>query len=135
MIWTEVELAVVDRGEVQPARVRFAADGTCFVEVVLGSGEVISGDGSDLFEALSAARRRLELSGLLVVCNGARRNVFPSPMLRQAVAGRRAYVLEIPRTADRPPVVDIFEPAEAREVCTVDEQLAWHSQWLASGGV
>ncbi|MFC5663132.1 hypothetical protein ACFP3U_09065 [Kitasatospora misakiensis] len=105
------------------------------MEVVLGSGEIVSGDGSDLFEALSAARRLLDPSGLLVVCNGACRNVFPSPMLRQATAGRRAYVLKIPRTADRPPVVDIFEPAEVQEVCTVDEQIAWHSQWLGSGGV
>jgi hypothetical protein len=135
MIWTEVELTVAGRGEVQPVRVRFAADGTCFVEVVFVSGEIISGDGSDLFEALSDARRRIEPSGLLLLCNGARRNVFPSPMLRQATMGRRAYVLDIPRTADRPPVVDIFEPAEEKEVCTVDEQLAWHSQWLVSGEV
>jgi hypothetical protein len=56
-------------------------------------------------------------------------------MLRQATAGRRAYVLKIPRTAERPHVVDIFEPAEVQDVCTVNEQLTWHSQWLASGGV
>ncbi|MFF1793198.1 hypothetical protein ACFVXQ_02980 [Kitasatospora sp. NPDC058263] len=135
MIWTEVELTMVGAGQAQPARVRFAVDSTCFVEVLFESGKSFSGGGSDLFDALSAVRRIIEPSGFLVACNGARRNVFPSPMLRQATAGRRAYVLEIPRTSNRPPVVDIFEPAEGLEVCTVDEQLNWHSQWLASGEI
>jgi hypothetical protein len=70
---------------------------------------------------------------VLIGCNRARRDVFPSTMLRQVVYGRRAYALTMPRTADRPPCVDIFVPApDMSSLAAVDEQRAWFDRWVAS---
>lgn len=131
MSWDEVTLSVARAGHISPAQVRFTAEGPCQVEVRISSALQASGVGGDLFEALAGARRILEASGFLLICNGARCNVFPSPMMRQAISGRRAYELSMPRTANKPPVVDIFAPAELVDICTVDEQVEWHSRWVA----
>jgi hypothetical protein len=72
----------------------------------------------------------LEADGVLLACNGCRRDVYPSPMLRQSAGGRRAYVLTMPRSEVKPPTVDIFEPApDVSVVVTVDEQRAWFDHW------
>lgn len=103
------------------------------VEVVVPQEGRVVGSGGDLFEALEHVRLSLEDKGVLLACNGCRRDVYPSPMLRQAVHGRRAYVLEIPRDGRRPPTVDIFEPAlDLSAVVTVEEQRQWFERWWMS---
>lgn len=134
MTWEEINVPAVRAGETVESQVRFAAGEVCVVEVSIGGDVAARGEGPDLFEALVAARRSLEAAGVRVACNGARRDVFPSAMLRQTAAGRRAYVLTMPRTAGRPTTVDIFEAApESSALATVDEQRAWFDQWLKSG--
>jgi hypothetical protein len=55
-------------------------------------------------------------------------------MLRQAAAGRRAYVLAVPRVAGKPALVDIFDLApEGSNLATVDEQRECFDRWLHSG--
>ena len=116
------------------SRIRFAVDDVCVVEIRVGDDINARGEGPDLFEALVSARRELEARDVLIGCNGARRDVFPSAMLRQAAQGRRAYVLSMPRTTARPPTVDIFAAApDLSAVATVDEQRAWFDRWLQSG--
>ena len=67
---------------------------------------------------------------MLLACNGARRDVYPSAMLLQAAQGRRAYVLSAPRS-ERRPDVDIFETAQDLSlVSTVDEQREYFDRWL-----
>ena len=103
----------------------------CVVEVRIESELAALGEGTDLFDALVAARRILEKQETLLGCNGSRREVFPSSMLRQATKGQRAYVLTMPRTSEKPPTVDIFDPApNLTGVVTVDEQKAWFECWL-----
>ncbi len=95
---------------------------------------VVRGEGPDLFEALASVRRHLEARSVVLACNGSRRDVFPSPMLRQASGGRFAYELEIPRSAARPKTVDIFAPApESAVLASVDDQRAWFERWRDSG--
>jgi hypothetical protein len=87
-----------------------------------------------LFEALAPARRGLEAQDLLLGCNGARRDLFLSAMQRQAGWVRRAYVLTMPRTSARLPVVDIFAAApDLSELATVDAQRAWFDKWRQRG--
>lgn len=89
------------------------------------------GEGPDLFEALTMARRVLEPRQIMLACNGSRRDVFPSPMLRQAAKGRRAYILEVPRSPRRPATVDIFDPVfDLSTLGTVDEQRECFERWL-----
>jgi hypothetical protein len=132
--WEEIIVPAVRGGETVESHMRFAAGDVCVVEVRVGGDVDARGEGPDLFEALTAARRSLEAEGVRVACNGARRDVFPSAMLRQAAAGRRAYVLTMPRTGERPVTVDIFEAAPGSSaLATVDEQRAWFDQWLQAG--
>ena len=134
MTWQEVMVPAVRDGELTASSIRFAVGGVCVVEVRVGGDAAVSGEGPDLFEALASARRELEARGVLVACNGARRDVFPSAMQRQAAAGRRAYVLTVPRTAARPATVDIFDPApDLATLATVEEQRGWFDRWLLSG--
>ena len=124
--------AIVD-GRVTESRLRFEVGDVCRVEVRV-QDVAVAGEGSDLFEALTAARRGLEARDIQLGCNGARVDVFPSGMLRQAAAGRRAYVLPIPRVTVKPPLVDIFDLApEGSNLATVDEQREFFDRWLHSG--
>ncbi len=41
----------------------------------------------NLFAAMSACRRRLEQDGYLLLCNGARRNAYPSQMILEMGGG------------------------------------------------
>jgi hypothetical protein len=105
MTWSEVTVPATHRGQLAVAFLRFTVGDVCLVEVDLGGELGARASGSDLFEALVAARRLLEDQGVLLACNGCRRDVFPSPMLRQAAHGRRAYVLILPRTDASPPPI------------------------------
>ena len=134
MTWEQVALPAVRAGKRVASRVRFAAGDVCVVEAAVGGDPDVRGEGPDLFEALASVRRVLEASGVMIACNGSRKDVFPSQMLRQASGGRFAYVLTIPRSAARPQTVDIFAPApEFAELASVDGQRAWFDRWLDSG--
>lgn len=135
MTWEEVTVPAVRDGRPVIAQVRFVVGEVCVVEVSFGEDMSARGEARDLFAALAVARRRLEAQGVQLACNGARRDVYPSGMLRQAAQGRRAYVLTAPPTVARlPPTVDIFAPApESSVLATVDEQREWFDQWRHSG--
>jgi hypothetical protein len=134
LTWEQVALPAVRAGKPAAARVRFAVGDVCVVEAAIDDDLDVRGEGSDLFEALAAVRRVLEDSGVMIACNGSRKEVFPSQMLRQASGGRFAYLLTIPRSAARPETVDIFAPApESAELALVDDQRAWFDRWRDSG--
>jgi hypothetical protein len=117
------------------SEVRFRAGDPSEVRVRLPDGHSAHGEGSDLFDALLAARRGLETHGYLLGCNGARRDVYPSAMLQQTSQGRRAYVLSSPPGGRRLPAVDVFAPApDLSLVVTVDEQRAWFQRWMEGRG-
>jgi hypothetical protein len=134
MKWEEVTIPVVHGTDRVSGLLRFSADTINVVEVKVSEDIEARSDGPDLFEALVSVRRDLERSSLLLACNGGRRDVFPSPMLRQAAAGRFAYVLVLPRTQAKPSTVDIFAPApEGSVLATVAEQRSYFDTWCQSG--
>jgi hypothetical protein len=131
--WEASAVPAIKGGEVVESQVRFTTDDVCTVEAEVGD-TASSGRGPDLFEALAAARRELEAHDILLGCNGARRDVHPSAMQRQAGWARRAYVLIMPRTGEKLQVVDIFAAApDLSLLATVDAQQAWYEQWRESG--
>lgn len=85
--------------------------------------------GPDLFESLAMLRREAEARGDLVLCAGARRDVYPSRMARDMGGGRVAYVLRAGQPAAREDLIDIFAPAEASAVVGVDEQRRSFDTW------
>jgi hypothetical protein len=112
------------------ATLKYEVGDTCRVAVEFGDGTSVSGEGTDLFDALVATRLSLEQQGILLACAGARRDVYPSPMLRQATHGRRAYVLVERTSQTRPPSVDIFDIAEWDSIASVNEQRDSFLTWL-----
>lgn len=129
--WTQAPVALVGKAARAAGVIRFAQQTPCVVEVWVDSDRVAIGEGLDLFDALIETRRSLEQKGWLLACEGSRRDVYPSPMLRQATCGRRAYVLTKPRSTKRPPTVDIFDAApDDADIVTVSEQRAAFDEWL-----
>lgn len=103
------------------------------VSLEFPEGNSLSGQGGDLWEALVVLRLELERLGFLLSCNGSRRNVFPSAMLRQTSGGRLAYALTLPRGDHAGPAVDILDPAgPTHDLTTVALQREWFDAWLAS---
>jgi hypothetical protein len=100
----------------------------------------LDAEGDDLAEALARARQALEPLGVRLLCQGARRDVHPSPMARQA-GGRLTYVIAPGRPARREDLVDVLgplAPAERTLARTLAEQAEQAEQteqarrWLES---
>jgi hypothetical protein len=96
-----------------------------------GSGRTWKATGPDAFDALMNLRLEAEPVGVQICCNGARRNAWSSGMQRDMAVGFSTYLLRLGEHGQRPESVPTLEPAPAAEVGTVDEQLAFHQQWLA----
>jgi hypothetical protein len=120
----------------EPADLLIVPDPPTRLRVVLANGRVLEAEGPDLFGCLMEVRRHLEADGLLICCQGARRDVHPSGMARQMVSGRMAYRLPLDGQPGSDDLVDIFAPAMCDEVVTVADQLAWvrtrHERWVAA---
>lgn len=102
---------------------------TCHLELVLEEGRSLSADATDFFECLAQVRLQLEPEGARILCQGARRDVWPSGMARDMGAGLRAYVLVPGRKANFSDLVDIFDPADPALICTVAEQSQFSRDW------
>ncbi|MEA3015566.1 MAG: hypothetical protein QOI38_288 [Sphingomonadales bacterium] len=85
----------------------------------------------DLFEALCAYRRFLERKGgYLLLCNGARKDAFPSAMSREMGKGFKLYISLMGRPGGT--LVETLDPAPLETVSTVAEQAAFHDAWFDS---
>jgi hypothetical protein len=100
-----------------------------FFELVI-SGPLGShrGQGPDLFDALLDLRRALEADGWRLAVQGARRDTWPSGMLRDQLDGAAVYVLPEDVKA-KPEAVGTFDPAPPDLVVTVAEQEAAWNAW------
>ncbi|MDB0544623.1 hypothetical protein LBW62_25630 [Ralstonia solanacearum] len=94
-------------------------------------GELLFTD-DNLFAAMSAYRLRLEQDGYLLLCNGARRDAYPSQMILEMGGGRKIYLLHAGRQTSREDLVDIFGAATIEQVCTVAEQRASYDAWIGN---
>ena len=127
----------VRRGDaVQGATVTFGpVKAACHLELRLDDGRALVAEGDDYFDCLTAVRRTLESEGAILLCQGARRDVWPSGMARSMAAGLKAYVLVNRRPPTPDDLVDIFDPAEPGDVGTVTEQERVRDEWFASIGI
>ncbi|MEC5408442.1 hypothetical protein VOM14_23100 [Paraburkholderia sp. MPAMCS5] len=87
---------------------------------------------NNLFDALSAYRRALEQNHYFILCNGARKDAYPSQMALQMGGGRKVYLLHSGKSAKRQDLVDIFGSATIDQVCSVAEQRAAYEAWVQS---
>lgn len=85
-------------------------------------------DATDFYECLRAFRRVIEPEGFRVLCQGARPNVRPSPMARDAGAWK-SYAHEFGEPGSTRQLVGTFDPIEdIGAVGTVAEQDEWMSR-------
>ncbi len=82
----------------------------------------------DLFEALRLLRLEMERHGWRLAVQGARRDTWPSGMLRDQLDGGAVYVLPLDPKA-RPEAVATFDPAPQELLATVAEQEAAWEAW------
>ncbi|MFZ6013042.1 MAG: hypothetical protein ACOYXT_22055 [Bacteroidota bacterium] len=82
-------------------------------------GEV---EANDYFECLLQIRNVFEKNNLIILCNGARYDVYPSRMSRQMGKGLKGYVLTLGKQADEKDLVDIFKPIEDKAKIGTDQQ-------------
>lgn len=80
------------------------------------------------FFALLKIRAALEQDGIFLLCNGARRDVYPSGA---SAVGTMAYELEIGKQGIH--LVSIFEAVtDIEKIGTVEEQRKYREEWVKS---
>lgn len=91
-------------------------------------------EGSDYFKSMVLFREELENNGAKLLCNGARKDVYPSGMSRSMGQATKAYVLSIGEQARASDKVDIFDQADKQLVSTIEEQNMHFKKWVSSLG-
>jgi hypothetical protein len=92
----------------------------------------ITATDRDFFEALCRLREQLAELGLVPMCYGASRNVFPSGMMRDMANGLTAYRMEMGRRGRRGDAVRIFDWGADVDPVSVEIQRQFFDQWLQS---
>jgi len=105
----------------------------CRVALTTDDG-VLEASGPDFFEAFCGVREQLETRGLVPVCYGASRKVFPSRMSRQRSLGVQAYRLELGRAGRKEDIVEIFQTGDDVEPVSVADQRRFFDEWLRTLG-
>lgn len=101
------------------------------LETTINNKKIIC-KGENFFFTLQDLRRHLERQKLQIICNGAARNVHPSPMQLSMGSGRKAYKLYMKHQAKNIDVVDIFDCDETLEFVSIEEQSRYYIEWLKS---
>ncbi len=92
-------------------------------------GAELLGIGNDFFDAFCRIREQLAERGLVPMCYGASRRVYPSGMGRDMGGGLKAYKLEMGRPTRREDLVAIFDTGPDVEIATVADQKAFADAW------
>lgn len=114
---------------------RYSTDsdpGASCIELTIDSVGTVKAEAHNYFDALIILRRQCETEGLLILCFGARKDVWASGMQRDMGAGLRAYLLSS-RNRNRLIQRLIFDDAPKDTIGTVDEQQEYAENWLADG--
>jgi len=131
----EVTVLTVSTGERQHCTIVVASDDDGSIEFrEAGQRSGATFEGDDLFACMVALRRALERDDRMLLCNGARKDLYPSGMARQMAGGRVGYRVEIGKLADMEALLDIFDEAPEDAVATIEEQEAYFLAWVSSQG-
>jgi hypothetical protein len=90
---------------------------------------------TDTYPFLALTKIRLELAKhhLVLICNGAKLNVYPSGAALQSI---KAYELEMGKPVTKENLVVIFESTDdVDKIVSVDQQKEFYRKWLESVGV
>jgi hypothetical protein len=94
------------------------------------SGKTYISEGKDYFVSLQHLRRQLETQNIALLCNGARKDVWPTITCRTKGEGIYAYICE-PGHENRK-MVNIFDTDESMEYSDVEDQINYCRSWFNS---
>ena len=120
-------------GNVVKNNVKHAVAPPWFIELSLDELHDTKFEGSDLFDCLCSLRSKLDVLGIKMLCNGARIDTYPSPML-QSSGARKVYITTLGKQALRENLVNIFDEALPEKIGTVEQQIGYHNKWIESLG-
>lgn len=103
----------------------------CRITLRYGTEKIEASD-RDYFEAFCRVREQLEIVGLIPMCYGASRNVFPSGMCRDMGGGLQAYRMKMGSRARREDLVSIFDSGADVDPVSVARQKEFFDEWLES---
>lgn len=124
---------LLPNGEVKDNNVKYAVAPPWVIELSLDELQDTKFEGSDLFDCLCSLRSKLDVLGIKILCNGARIDAYPSPML-QSSGARKVYITALGRQALRENLVNIFDEALPDKIGTVEQQIDYHNKWIESLG-
>lgn len=116
----EVDLYIYDNFEDDSDRISLQID---------IDGKKYCGVSDNHFEALIELRKELEIDKIQINCNGAGRNVYPSPMQFDFGNTRKAYKKYLGQPAKMSDLYDIFDYDEGIEFVSISEQLEFERVW------
>ncbi len=87
--------------------------------------------GSDLFDCLQKARLVGEEHGIIFLCIGARKDAYPSGMLRDMSGGNLTFIHQLGKEFNDETHF-IFDEAPADKIGTVAEQKQYYRDWAES---
>ena len=130
---TEHKLLVLQpSGEIANCLLTVQSSDVCSINLEgLSAGE-LKETASSLYDCLCSIRMKIEPQGFRLLCSASRIDAFSSPMLRQALAAKRVYILRMGFQARKEDLVDIFSPAAQEQVGTVTQQAVFLDKWLKS---
>jgi len=103
----------------------------CTVRIVNNHIGILEKTGVNYFSALIEIRKELDAKSIKLLCWGSRKDVWPSPTQNDWVVGLLANSHIMQEQADNDDkklkgiTGNIFAPALAEDVCTVEEQLQY----------
>jgi hypothetical protein len=118
-------------GKQEPVEIEFTQGLPVTITVRSERFGILSFTERNLFEALLAYRRVLEKNGYLVLCNGARKDAYPSRMALQA-GGRKVYVFRAGKPSLSVDLVETLGAASLEQVSSIAEQRSAYEAWIAS---
>lgn len=124
--------ALLPSEEIIKCTIRYTDTSPWTVNVDVGNEGFFQSEREDLFEAFINIREQLHEKDIFLLCNGSRRNIYPSPMLRQSDGGKKAYLLRPGVPARKEDIVNIFGSIERNDLDTDESQKGFYDQWLNS---
>jgi len=121
-----------EKGDLRTCILKISEEEPWSIEIEDAKFEEKIFQGSDLFDCLMKCRIYLERKNYLILCNGARIDVYPSGMCRDMSGGRLAYIAKMGISPSKDDLVNIFEQTSQEYIGTVEQQKEYRAEWVNS---
>ncbi len=92
----------------------------------------ITVEAENYFFALLELRKKIEPTGIKILCKGCSKYVYPSPMIISMGNAMNAYELKLGKQATMKDLVSIFDPCDPDEYASIEDQYDYYQKWISS---